>query len=147
MTAEPGRRCAVLGSPIAHSLSPALHQAAYLELGLDWHYDRFEVDEEGLAGFVAGLDPSYRGLSLTMPLKAAALELGEVEPLAALAGAANTVVLERDGRRRLRHRTPSSGPGKKRSEGSKVGCHGSAPSGCLWRGIRAERVQSSQPGR
>ena len=108
MTAEPGRRCAVLGSPIAHSLSPALHQAAYLELGLDWHYDRFEVDEEGLAGFVAGLDPSYRGLSLTMPLKAAALELGEVEPLAALAGAANTVVLERDGRRRL-HNTDIGG--------------------------------------
>ena len=106
--AHPGRRCAVLGSPIAHSLSPALHRAAYAELGLDWHYDRFEVIEAGLAGFVTNLDPSWRGLSLTMPLKAAALELGEVEPLAALAGAANTVVLERDGRRRL-HNTDIGG--------------------------------------
>ena len=105
---ESGRRCAVLGSPVAHSLSPALHRAAYASLGLEWHYDRFEVGEAGLAGFVDGLDSSWRGLSLTMPLKAAALELGEVEPLAALAGAANTVVLERDGRRRL-HNTDVGG--------------------------------------
>ena len=44
-----GRRCAVLGSPIAHSLSPVLHRAAYAELGLAWSYDRVEVREEGLA--------------------------------------------------------------------------------------------------
>ena len=37
-------RCAVLGSPIAHSLSPVLHRAAYAELGLDWTYDAIEVD-------------------------------------------------------------------------------------------------------
>ena len=67
--AEPARRAAVLGSPIAHSLSPALHRAAYAGLGLDWTYDAFEVDEAGLAGFLAGLDGSWAGLSLTMPLK------------------------------------------------------------------------------
>ena len=39
------RRCAVLGSPIEHSLSPALHRAAYDYLGLAWQYGRFEVDE------------------------------------------------------------------------------------------------------
>lgn len=113
MTAEAGlrrsvRRCAVLGSPIAHSLSPVLHQAAYAVLGLDWRYDRFEVTEDGLAAFVDGLDPSWRGLSLTMPLKVAALELGEVQPLARQAGAANTLVLEADGSRQL-HNTDVGG--------------------------------------
>lgn len=113
MTAEPGaggssRRCAVLGSPIAHSLSPALHRAAYAVLGLNWRYDRFEVTEDSLARFVSELDASWRGLSLTTPLKAAALELGEVEPPARLAGAANTLVLEPDGRRRL-HNTDVGG--------------------------------------
>jgi shikimate dehydrogenase len=98
------RRCAVLGSPIAHSLSPALHRAAYAELGLtDWRYDRVEVTEAGLADFVAGLDASWRGLSLTMPLKAAALTLGDADPIAQLAGAANTLIL--DGNRRRLYNT------------------------------------------
>jgi shikimate dehydrogenase len=94
------RRCAVLGSPIAHSLSPALHRAAYVHLGLNWTYDRVEVDEHRLAQFVSDLDPSWRGLSLTMPLKAAVLELGDVDQLARLAGAGNTLILE-GGRRHV----------------------------------------------
>jgi shikimate dehydrogenase len=93
------RRCAVLGSPIAHSLSPALHRAAYGYLGLNWTYDRVQVDERGLATFVCGLDGSWRGLSLTMPLKVAALELGEADQLATLTGAGNTVILEGGSRR------------------------------------------------
>jgi shikimate dehydrogenase len=88
------RRCAVLGSPIEHSLSPALHRAAYAHLGLNWTYDRVEVSEHGLASFVRGLDASWRGLSLTMPLKVAVLELGQADQLARLAGAGNTLVLE-----------------------------------------------------
>ncbi len=91
----------MLGSPIAHSLSPALHRAAYGVLGLNWSYGRHEVDEAGLPVFVADCDRSWRGLSLTMPLKVAALALGEVDPLAVQAGAANTLVFEDDGRRRL----------------------------------------------
>lgn len=88
-------RCAVLGSPIEHSLSPALHRAAYAELGLtDWEYQRHRVAEDQLADFVAGLDDSWRGLSLTMPLKVAALELGEPDEVSVLAGAANTVIFE-----------------------------------------------------
>jgi shikimate dehydrogenase len=86
-------RCAVLGSPIAHSLSPLLHRAAYAALGLNWQYERFEMSAEGLPDFVAGLDSSWRGLSLTMPLKEAVLGLGEVEPVARLAGAGNTLLL------------------------------------------------------
>ena len=90
-----GWRCAVLGSPISHSLSPALHCAAYAELGLrGWTYERFEVTEDELAAFVAGCDDRWRGLSLTMPLKSAALELGDVDPLARFASAANTLIFE-----------------------------------------------------
>jgi len=88
------RRCAVLGSPIEHSLSPALHRAAYVHLGLNWSYQRIEVDEQGLSSFVASLDSSWRGLSLTMPLKVSVLELGEVDPVARLAVAGNTLILE-----------------------------------------------------
>jgi len=99
VTPEPGltggvRRCAVLGSPIEHSLSPALHRAAYVHLGLNWSYQRIEVDEQGLSSFVASLDSSWRGLSLTMPLKVSVLELGEVDPVARLAVAGNTLILE-----------------------------------------------------
>ncbi|MBT2441412.1 shikimate dehydrogenase [Streptomyces sp. ISL-36] len=95
------RRAAVLGSPIAHSLSPVLHRAAYAALGLGhWSYDRFEVDEAGLPGFVAGLDESWAGLSLTMPLKRAIIPLlDEISDTAASVEAVNTVVLTEDGRR------------------------------------------------
>jgi shikimate dehydrogenase len=92
------RRCGVLGSPIAHSLSPVMHRAAYAALGLDWRYDAYEVDEAALPDFVAGLDASWRGLSLTMPLKRAVLPLlDEVSDTVRETGAANTVVLD-DGR-------------------------------------------------
>jgi shikimate dehydrogenase len=91
-------RAAVLGCPIAHSLSPALHTAAYAALGLaGWSYDRHECVEDALPGFVAGLGPEWAGLSLTMPLKRVALEVATVaSPLAAATGAANTLVA-RDG--------------------------------------------------
>ncbi|HYP44666.1 MAG TPA: shikimate dehydrogenase [Propionibacteriaceae bacterium] len=93
-------RCAVLGSPIAHSLSPALHRAGYAELGLTgWSYDSYEVREPELTGFVERCDDRWRGLSLTMPLKVAALQLGEVDATAALVGAANTLVFDDRGRR------------------------------------------------
>lgn len=89
------RRCAVLGSPIAHSLSPVLHRAAYAELGLDWSYDAVEVDEAGIRAFVAGLDDTWRGLSLTMPLKRAVLPLlDDLDLWAEMSRAANTVVLD-----------------------------------------------------
>ncbi|MFI5996760.1 shikimate dehydrogenase [Streptomyces sp. NPDC051362] len=95
------RRAAVLGSPIAHSLSPVLHRAAYRELGLaDWSYDRFEVDEESLTGFLDGLGPEWAGLSLTMPLKRAVIPLLDgVTETAASVEAVNTVVFAGDGRR------------------------------------------------
>ncbi len=103
MTTGAGRRVAVLGHPIAHSLSPALHRAAYAALGLDdWSYDARDVAAEDLPGVVAGLGPGWAGLSLTMPLKRAVLPLlDHVEPLAAAVGAVNTVLVQEAGRSRL----------------------------------------------
>lgn len=100
MAAEPVRhRAAVLGSPIAHSLSPRLHNAGYAALGLsDWQYTAAEVTEDGLSEFVAGLDGTWRGLSLTMPLKEVAFEVATtVSDLAVRAGAINTLVRRGDG--------------------------------------------------
>ncbi|MDX3546971.1 shikimate dehydrogenase [Streptomyces europaeiscabiei] len=94
-------RAAVLGSPIAHSLSPVLHRAAYEQLGLvGWSYDSFEIDEEALPGFVEELGPEWAGLSLTMPLKRAVIPLlDEISETAALVEAVNTLVFTEDGRR------------------------------------------------
>jgi shikimate dehydrogenase len=94
-TADPVRRAAVLGSPVAHSLSPALHGAAYAALGLtSWRYEAIDCDEAGLPGFVDRLGPEWAGLSLTMPLKRTALRIAdEVSPRAAAVGAANTLIL------------------------------------------------------
>jgi shikimate dehydrogenase len=93
-------KAAVLGSPIAHSLSPVLHRAAYRALGLDdWSYEAIECGEARLPGLLAGCGPDWAGLSLTMPLKRAVLPLlDRAEPLAVAVGGANTVVL-RGGRR------------------------------------------------
>lgn len=93
-------RAAVLGSPIAHSLSPVLHRAAYAELGLDdWAYAAIECDEASLASLVASRGPDWAGLSLTMPLKRTVLPLlDHVDPVAAATGGANTVVFRPEGR-------------------------------------------------
>lgn len=93
------RRAAVLGHPVAHSLSPVLHSAAYRALGLDgWEYTAIDVTEEELASFVEGLDESWAGLSLTMPLKQVVLPLlDHVEPLAGVVGAVNTVLFQPTG--------------------------------------------------
>jgi len=88
------RRAAVLGHPVAHSLSPVLHRAAYRELGLDWEYERLDVTEAALPALLDGLDASWAGLSLTMPLKTSVLAYLDVRsPLVEITGAANTVVL------------------------------------------------------
>src|SRR5690625_659723 len=94
MTNSPGpRRAAVLGHPIAHSLSPALHNSAYAQLGLDnWTYDAHDVTPEALPEFLAQMDSSWAGLSLTMPLKTSIqAHLDVIDPLAEVVGAVNTV--------------------------------------------------------
>jgi shikimate dehydrogenase len=88
-------RLAVLGSPIAHSLSPVLHRAAYAQLALDWSYEAVEVSEADLARFIASRDESWRGLSLTMPLKRSILPmLTTRSPLVVETGSANTVLFD-----------------------------------------------------
>ncbi len=89
----------MLGHPIAHSLSPTLHRAAYAALGLaEWRYDAVDVTEEQLAAFMAALGPDWAGLSLTMPLKQTVLPLlDHVEPLAEVVGAVNTVLVQSSG--------------------------------------------------
>ena len=93
-------KAAVLGKPIAHSLSPALHRAAYAALGFaDWTYELVECDEAGLAAYVRSRGPEWAGLSLTMPLKRTVLPLlDHVDHLAAAVGGANTVVFRPEGR-------------------------------------------------
>ena len=95
-----GRRAAVLGRPIAHSLSPVLHRAAYASLGLtEWRYDAVEVgDADGLRRLVASCDGSWAGLSLTMPLKRLVQPLLRRQSrLAEATGSVNTVLFTPDG--------------------------------------------------
>ncbi len=88
------RKAAVIGSPVSHSLSPALHRAAYGALQLDWTYDRVEVTAEQLPEFIDRLDQSWVGLSLTMPLKEAVLDVGtDVSWTAGVTRSANTLLL------------------------------------------------------
>jgi shikimate-5-dehydrogenase len=102
-------KAAVLGAPIAHSLSPALHRAAYRALGLTgWTYQAIECDTARLPGVLDDCGPDWAGLSLTMPLKRAVLPLlDDIDPLAREVGAANTVVFT--GGRRHGHNTDVPG--------------------------------------
>src|ERR1044072_376152 len=99
------RKAAVLGSPVAHSLSPALHSAAYRKRGLDdWHYEAVELDEAALPGFFEHVggpeEQGWAGFSVTMPLKRAVIPLlDSISDTAAWVEAVNTVVLTDDGRR------------------------------------------------
>ena len=97
-------RAAVLGHPISHSKSPALHRAAYALLGLDIAYSAIDVTEDALPAFMrqvrdqARADSSWRGLSVTMPLKSAMVaEVDEVRGVARALGVVNTVAFESDG--------------------------------------------------
>ncbi|MET0990388.1 MAG: shikimate dehydrogenase [Glaciihabitans sp.] len=88
-------RLAVLGHPIAHSLSPRLHAAAYGVLGLEWSYEAIDVTEDALAEFVRSRDATWRGLSLTMPLKREVVPLLDSrDALVNLAGGANTLLFD-----------------------------------------------------
>lgn len=93
-------RLAVLGSPIHHSKSPTIQRAAYAVLGFDWSYEAVELTGDRLAEFVASRNGSWRGLSLTMPLKRDVLPLlTERDPLVDLVGSANTLLFTDDGLR------------------------------------------------
>lgn len=93
-------RCAVLGDPIEHSLSPVLYRAAFAELGLDGRFEAVRVAEGGLAEHLAAIadDTEVRGFAVTMPLKREAIALaGSASARASMAGAANTLVRTESG--------------------------------------------------
>lgn len=91
-------RAAVLGSPVSHSLSPALHRAGYAACGLsDWQYEPIECDAAALPGLVRAAGPEWAGFSVTMPGKAAAAAVADQRsPRVSALGVANTLV-HRDG--------------------------------------------------
>lgn len=97
-------RAAVLGHPISHSKSPALHRAAYAYLGLDVDYSAIDVTEAGLPDFMVQVradvrdQDCWRGLSVTMPLKTGMVgQVDEVRGVARTLGVVNTVAFEHDG--------------------------------------------------
>jgi shikimate dehydrogenase len=91
-------RYAVLGSPISHSKSPMLHQSAYRVLGLDCEYSAVEVPAARLRQFIETLDASWKGFSITMPLKEEAARFAsQQDEVVTLTGVANTLNLEESG--------------------------------------------------
>ena len=95
----PVHRAAVLGSPVAHSLSPALHRAGYAACGLtDWRYEPIDCDAAGLPGLVRAAGPEWAGFSVTMPGKAAAAAMADQRSDRVVAlGVANTLVRRNGG--------------------------------------------------
>jgi shikimate dehydrogenase len=91
----------LFGWPLGHSISPAMHNAAFAALGMDWHYDLLPAPPERLGKEVERvLAQGYRGFNITVPHKQAILEHlpnVEMEPSAAEIGAANTVIVKSDG--------------------------------------------------
>lgn len=86
----------LLGYPLGHSVSPAMHNAAFQALGLDGRYDALPTPPERLAETVAGLaEAGYRGVNVTIPHKQAVMPLlDELSDAARAIGAVNTVVVE-----------------------------------------------------
>ncbi|HCB59583.1 MAG TPA: shikimate dehydrogenase, partial [Arthrobacter bacterium] len=92
-------RAAVLGHPISHSKSPALHLAAYRKLGMEIGYTALDVTEQALPAFMEQVrtQGGWRGLSVTMPLKTGMLaEVDEVRGVARILGVVNTVAFEEE---------------------------------------------------
>lgn len=89
------RLCAVIGNPVGHSLSPALHNAAFDALGLDFVYVAFRVED--LKGAIAGMRAleNFRGMSVTIPHKIEIMDyLDEVDDIDRSIGSINTVINE-----------------------------------------------------
>ncbi len=97
-------RVGLFGWPVRHSVSPAMHNAAFEALGLDWRYDLIEVPPDRFAAEVERrIAAGYRGFNCTIPHKRAAIAhplVDEITPAAQAVGAANTLILKANGRLR-----------------------------------------------
>ena len=91
--------CALIGDPVEHSLSPAMHNAAFKHLGLNYVYLAFKVERERLKEAIAGVKAlKIHGLNVTKPLKIDVIPLlDELHESASKVGAVNTI-LNRDGK-------------------------------------------------
>ena len=104
---EPARY-AVVGDPVAHSLSPLIHNAWMREAGLDAHYERVHLKSANAAADIRDMARAYSGLNVTLPHKIAALEASaNSSPEARIVGAANTLV--RNGEAWTAHNTDVAG--------------------------------------
>ncbi len=103
------RLAAVIGRPVAHSRSPAIHNAAFAAAGLDWRFLAFDVEPGAVESALAGVRAlGIAGLSVTMPHKeAVAAALDDLSPAAAKLGAVNCVV--NSGGRLVGHNTDGEG--------------------------------------
>lgn len=99
----------LIGRPVAHSLSPRMHNRAFAHLGMDWVYVPFEVADHAVSAALAGVKAlSIRGVNVTVPHKTAVIPfLDELTPEAAAMGAVNTIV--NDSGRLVGHNTDGSG--------------------------------------
>lgn len=88
------QRLGIIGHPIGHSISPVFQQAALDAIGFDGVYEPFDVNPDGVGGFVGGLRAAGTlGVNVTVPHKEAVIPfLDEVDDWAAAAGAVNTIV-------------------------------------------------------
>jgi shikimate dehydrogenase len=88
------RICGIIGDPIEHSLSPAMQNAAFRELGLDYIYIPFKVNEANLVGAIDGIRTlNFAGVNVTIPHKVAVLScVDEIDGLAEHIGAVNTII-------------------------------------------------------
>jgi shikimate dehydrogenase len=86
----------ILGNPVAHSLSPAMHNAAFQALGMDWMYVPLPVDTEKLGEGIRGIcSLAFRGANVTVPHKESAIQfLDEISPQARQIGAVNTITFQ-----------------------------------------------------
>ena len=117
---------ALLGSPVGHSLSPAIHNASFAQLGLDYVYLCHDVEADGIGEAVAGARAlGYAGLNVTMPCKAAVVDhLDALSPAAELMGAVNTV--ECAGGRLVGHNPDGAGLLRPLAEAGRAGAVGGA---------------------
>jgi shikimate dehydrogenase len=88
------RLCGIIGNPIEHTMSPAMHNAAFRQMGVDYLYVPFKVKQEELARAIDGVKAlNIRGLNVTIPHKVAVIRfLDKLDHLAEKIGAVNTIV-------------------------------------------------------